>query len=318
MDIKVAIILNIAAASTPLLFAATGELVVEKAGVLNLGVEGMMLMGAVAGFVAGYLSGSVFVAVIVAALAGAILAALFAFLTQHLLANQVATGLALTIFGVGASAMIGHSFVGISLAPIAKGIPLLEDLPLIGKLIFGHDALIYLSFFMVWAVWYFLYKTRNGLILRAVGTNHDAAHSIGYSVIKIRYLAIMFGGAMAGLGGGYLSIAVNPSWFEEMTAGRGWIALALVVFATWRPGFVLIGAYIFGGINIIQLNLQAGGVKFDNEFLSTIFEFLFNPQILSMMPFIVTIVVLVIISRDSNLMKKHAPACLGKIFHASS
>lgn len=305
MDLFVAIMLNIAAASTPLVFAAMGELVVEKAGVLNLGLEGMMLMGAIAGFAAGYLTGSVVVAIIVAALAGATLALLFAFLTQHLLANQVATGLALTIFGIGVSAMFGHSFVGISLAPIAKGIPLLEDIPLIGKLLFGHDVLVYMSFALTAGVWHFLYKTRAGLTLRAVGTNHDAAHSIGYNVKRIRYYAIMFGGATSGVGGAYLSMAVNPMWVEEMTAGRGWIALALVVFATWRPGRALIGAYLFGGITIMQLNLQGFGVNI-------------APQLLAMLPYLITILVLVIISRDKNLVKKHAPACLGKIFHATS
>ena len=305
MDLIIAIILNIAAASTPLVFAAIGELVVEKAGVLNLGVEGMMLMGAISGFAAGYATGSVVISIIVAAAAGALLALIFAFLTQNLLANQVATGLALTIFGIGISAMIGHAFVGISLEPMAKGIPVLKDIPVIGKLIFGHDMLVYLSFVAAFGVWYFLYRTRAGLILRAVGTNHDAAHSIGYSVIKIRYLAILFGGAMAGVGGAYLSMAVNPMWVEEMTAGRGWIALALVVFATWRPGRAVFGAYLFGSISILQLNLQGFGVTIE-------------PQILAMMPYLVTIAVLVYISRDSNLMKKHAPACLGKIFHASS
>ncbi|MTI09920.1 ABC transporter permease [Curvivirga aplysinae] len=305
MDLFVAIMVNVAAASTPLVFAAMGELVVEKSGVLNLGVEGMMLMGAIAGFAAGYASGSMLIGIIVAGIAGGLLALLFGFLTQHLLANQVATGLALTIFGIGISAMVGHSFVGISLDPIAKGIPFLEDIPVIGKLFFGHDILVYASFVMTALVFYFLYKTRAGLILRAVGTNHDAAHSIGYSVIKIRYMAIVFGGAMAGIGGAYLSMAVNPMWVEEMTAGRGWIALALVVFATWRPGRVLVGAYLFGGISILQLNLQAMGVTI-------------APQLLAMLPYLVTIAVLVIISRDSGLMKKHAPACLGKIFHASS
>lgn len=305
MDLFVAIMLNIAAASTPLVFAAIGELVVEKSGVLNLGVEGMMLMGAIAGFAAGYVTGSMILGIIFAAFAGAMLSLIFAFLTQHLLANQVATGLALTIFGIGISAMFGHSFVGVSLEPIAKGIPLLRDIPVIGKLIFGHDILVYGSFIATYGVYHFLYKTRAGLILRAVGTNHDAAHSIGYSVVKIRYMAIMFGGAMAGIGGAYLSMAVNPMWVEEMTAGRGWIALALVVFATWRPGRALIGAYLFGGITILQLNLQGFGVTIE-------------PQILAMMPYLVTIGVLVIISRDSGLMKKHAPACLGKIFQASS
>jgi len=305
MDFLIPAILTIVTAATPLVFAAIGELVVEKAGVLNLGVEGMMIMGAIAGFAVATSTGSVTLAILASALAGGAMSLLFGFLTLTLLSNQVATGLAITIFGIGLSALIGHGYVGITFEGLASGIPYLEDIPIIGPLLFGHDVMVYMSFFAVASVAWFLTKTRAGLILRAVGTNHDAAHSLGYSVIAIRYMAVMFGGAMAGLGGAYLSIAYTPLWVEGMTAGRGWIALALVVFATWKPWRALAGAYIFGGITIIQLYAQGFGVDI-------------SAQYLSMLPYLATIVVLVIISRDETLVKMNAPACLGKVFHATS
>ena len=305
MDFIIPAILTIVTAATPLVFAAIGELVVEKSGVLNLGVEGMMIMGAIAGFAVATSTGSVSLAILAAALAGAAMSLLFGFLTLTLLSNQVATGLAITIFGIGLSALIGHGYVGITFEGLAKGIPMLEDIPIVGPLIFGHDVMVYMSFAAVAGVAWVLTKTRAGLVLRAVGTNHDAAHSLGYSVIGIRYLAVMFGGAMAGLGGAYLSIAYTPLWVEEMTAGRGWIALALVVFATWKPWRALAGAYIFGGITIIQLNVQGFGVNIPAQYLS-------------MLPYLATIVVLVMISRDKTLVKMNAPACLGKVFHATS
>ena len=242
MDTTAAIVVSIIAAATPLLFAALGELVTEKSGVLNLGVEGMMLLGAVASFVTAIATGSFVLAIIVGALAGALMSLVFAVLTLSLLANQVATGLALTIFGVGLSALLGQSYVGTPLEALPKlAIPGLSEMPLVGPIVFGHDFLVYLSIAMVFAVSWFLYRTRWGLVVRAVGESHDAAHAIGYQVIAIRYAAVMFGGAMAGLGGAYLSLAYTPMWIENMAAGRGWIALALVVFATWRPGRVLLG-----------------------------------------------------------------------------
>ena len=304
MDWIIPAILTIMTAATPLVFAALGELVVEKSGVLNLGVEGMMLIGAIAAFAVSSDHGSTLAGVIAGMVAGAGLALLFAVLTQNLMANQVATGLALTIFGIGISALIGNAYVGIALEPLPKGIPVLEDLPVVGQLLFGHDILVYFSFIATGGVVYFLNKTRAGMILRAVGDNHDAAHSIGYSVLSIRYMAILFGGAMAGLGGAYISLAYSPMWGEEMTAGRGWIALALVVFATWKPWRALVGAYLFGGITIIQLNIQGFGLNIPAQFLS-------------MLPYVATIVVLVVISRDKHLVKMNAPACLGKLFHAS-
>lgn len=300
------VVLTIITAATPLVFAAIGELVTEKSGVLNLGVEGMMLVGAVTAFVTATVTGSYILAVLAGALAGMCMAFLFGILTLSLMANQVATGLALTLFGVGLSALIGQKFVGIPVKALEKlNIEGITDIPVIGPILFGQDALVYLSFLSVILVSWFLYKTKAGLILRAVGDSHDAAHSIGYSVIGIRYLAVMFGGAMAGVGGAYLSLAYTPMWAENMTAGRGWIALALIVFATWKPGWVLVGAYMFGGITILQLHAQAAGLDLPS-------------QVLSMLPYLATIIVLVLISKDESRIRKHAPACIGKIFHPAA
>lgn len=302
----VPVVLTVITAATPLVFAGIGELITEKSGVLNLGVEGMMLVGAVSGFIAATVTGNYFLAVGAAALAGAIMAFLFGVLTLSLMANQVATGLALTLFGVGLSALMGQEFVGEPVQALAKlDIVGLSDIPFIGPIVFGQDALVYLSFFMVIVVSWFLYKTKGGLILRAVGDSHDAAHSIGYPVIAIRYMAVMFGGAMSGIGGAYLSLAYTPMWAENMTAGRGWIALALIVFATWKPGLVLVGAYMFGGITILQLHAQAAGLNVPS-------------QVLSMLPYLATVLVLVLISKDQSRIRKHAPACIGKIFHPAA
>ena len=303
LDTTAAVLITVVGAATPLLFAALGELVTEKSGVLNLGVEGMMLVGAVAGFATAIGSGSILAAIVVAALAGAGMALLFGILTLTLLANQVATGLALTMFGIGLSSLIGQDFVGTPLPGLDKlYIPGLTDLPVIGPLLFGQDALVYLSFAAVLGVSWFLYRSRGGLVLRAVGENHDAAHAIGYPVVRIRYLAVLFGGAMSGLAGGYLSLAYTPMWAENMTAGRGWIALALVVFATWKPGRVLLGAYLFGGVTILQLHAQGFGIAAPS-------------QLLSMLPYVATILVLVLISRDSIRIRLNAPAAIGKVFH---
>ncbi|MCW2236587.1 ABC transporter permease [Azospirillum canadense] len=290
-------------AATPLLFAALGELVVEKSGVLNLGVEGMMLVGAVCGFAVTAQTGSSSAGFAVAALAGAGTAALFGVLTLLLLANQVATGLALTLFGVGLSALIGQGFVGIPIPDVPElNIPGLTDLPVIGKALFGQDVVVYLGLAMVPAVHWFLYGTRRGLILRAVGENHAAAHALGYKVIRIRFLAVLFGGAMSGIAGAYLSLDYTPMWAEGITAGRGWIALALVVFATWKPGRVLLGAWLFGGVTIAQLHVQGLGIDIPS-------------QLLSMLPYLATVVVLVLISRDIARIRLNAPASLGKVFH---
>ncbi|AWU94187.1 ABC transporter permease [Azospirillum ramasamyi] len=291
------------AAATPLLFAALGELVVEKSGVLNLGVEGMMLVGAVCGFAVTIQTGSAVTGFLIAALAGAATASLFAVLTLFLLANQVATGLALTLFGVGLSALIGQGFVGIPLEGLPKVyIPGLTELPVVGQALFGQDIMVYLAIAAVPLVHLFLYRTRAGLVLRAVGENHTAAHALGYKVLRIRFLAVLFGGAMAGLGGAFLSMDYTPMWAENMTSGRGWIALALVVFATWKPVRAMLGAWLFGGVTILQLHVQGLGIDVPS-------------QLLSMLPYLATVLVLVLISRDVARIRLNAPACLGKLFH---
>ena len=292
-------------ASTPILLAAIGEMVVEKAGVLNLGVEGMMITGAVCGFVIAVETGSPAIGFVGAAIGGAVLSVLFGVLTQYLLSNQVATGLALTLFGLGLSALIGQGYIGIK-APVTADfdVPLLSDIPVIGRIVFQHDLMVYFSIGLVAAVWAFLKFTRAGLILRAVGESHDAAHALGYKVVRIRMVAIMFGGACAGLGGAYVSLIRVPQWTEGMTAGAGWIALAIVVFASWRPWRVLLGAYLFGGVTVLQLNLQAAGSALPVEYLS-------------MSPYLITILVLVIMSANRSRAALGAPAALGRVFHAS-
>jgi simple sugar transport system permease protein len=251
-------------------------------------------------------TGSPLLGVALAAVAGALMALLFALLTQALKANQVASGLALTMFGLGLSALIGQAYSGKSAPPFPRlHIPGLSDLPLIGRLVFGQDLLVYLSIALVAGVAWLLTRTRAGLVLRAVGENHDAAHAIGYSVWLTRTLALLFGGVCAGLGGAYLSLVQAPLWVERMTAGRGWIALALVVFAAWRPWRSLVGAYLFGGVTILQLHAQASG------------WLRIEAQYYSMLPYLATILVLVLISRDRMRMKLNAPASLGKPFHAA-
>lgn len=300
------LIASLMVAATPILLAALGEMVVEKAGVLNLGVEGMMITGAVCGFIIAVESGSPALGFAAAALGGAALSLLFGVLTQYLLSNQVATGLGLTLFGLGLSALLGQNYVGIKGPAVPRlDLPLLSDLPIVGPILFSHDAMVYVSLGLVVAIWAFLTRTRAGLILRAVGENHDAAHALGYKVIRIRLAAIAFGGACAGLGGAYLSLIRVPQWTEGMTAGAGWIALAIVVFASWRSGRVLLGAYLFGGITVLQLNLQAAGVAIPVEYLS-------------MSPYLITILVLVIMSADRTRAALNAPAALGRVFHASN
>ena len=304
MDSLAPIVLSVIAAATPLLFAAMGELVVEKSGVLNLGVEGMMLGGAVVAFIVGVETGNGLLAAAAGAAMGMALAFLFAIMVLGLLANQVATGLALTLFGIGLSALLGRSYVGTPLPALPKlNIPGLTDIPVLGPILFGQDGLVYLSIALSGAVAWFLYRSRAGLILRSVGENPSAAHAIGYPVIRIRLLAVLFGGAMAGLGGAFLSLSYTPMWAEAMTAGRGWIALALVVFATWQPGKVLLGAYLFGGLTLAQLHLQSMGIVH------------IPSQFLNMTPYLATIVVLVVISRDAARIRLNAPASIGKVFH---
>ncbi|WP_052066059.1 ABC transporter permease [Thalassospira australica] len=305
MEWIVPFFLTVITASTPLLLAATGELVTEKSGVLNLGVEGMMLVGAIAGFAVTASSGSAGLGIIAAVIAGTLMSLIFAFLTLTLMANQVATGLALTIFGVGFSALVGSGFVGFAIDPLpGLSIPGISAIPIIGPILFGQDFLVYLSIVAVIGVGWFLARSRAGLVLKAVGDSHHSAHAIGYSVIKIRYLATMFGGAMAGLGGAYLSLSYTPMWAENMTAGRGWIALALVVFATWRPGRLVAGAYMFGLISVMQLHAQGAGIHVPSQFMS-------------MLPYLATVIVLVIISSDRAKIRLNAPACIGQAFRAA-
>jgi len=297
-----AIILTIITAATPLLLAAMGELVVERSGVLNLGVEGMMVVGAVCGFGAAYATGSVMLGILGGIGGGMIIALLFAVMTQTFLSNQVATGLALTLLGLGVSGLIGESFVGVPGEKLGQiYIPFLTDLPFVGKILFGQDILVYGSVALMFATSYVLFKTRTGLIIRAVGDNHSSAHALGYNVVGVRYATILFGGACAGLAGAYLSLAYTPQWVDNMTAGRGWIALALVVFASWMPVRIMIGAYLFGTIWIMGLVVQTMGLAI-------------APQFLASLPYLVTIVALVIISGNRMLTKINSPAMIGQSF----
>jgi simple sugar transport system permease protein len=302
MGLLEAIILAIIAASTPLLLAAAGELVVERSGVLNLGVEGMMIMGAACGFAGAWLTGSTLVGALFGILAGCALSAVFAVLTLGLAVNQVATGLALTIFGVGLSGLIGAGFVGERISPAPQlYVPLLTGLPFIGRILFGQDGFVYCSVVLVGSIWWFLHRSRAGLVLRAVGDNHTSAHALGYPVLKIRTLAVLFGGACAGLAGAFLPLAYTPFFIPGMTAGRGWIALALVVFASWRPGRLVLGAYLFGAVTILQLHAQGAGVGIPS-------------QLMTSLPYLATIIVLVLISRTRGLAGSAAPASLGLVF----
>jgi ABC-type uncharacterized transport system permease subunit len=295
-------ILTIVIAAMPLLFAALGELVAERSGVLNLGVEGMMAVGAVVGFIAGNATGIPLVGLLAAILGGMAMATFFALLTLVFVANQVASGLALTLFGLGLSALIGDKYVSIPGLGLERvHIPGLSDIPFIGPLVFGEDPMVYVGIALTIGVSWFLFRTRGGLIVRAIGDNHASAHALGYNVIRTRFLAVLFGGACAGLAGGYLSIVYTPQWVPNMTAGRGWIALALVVFGTWLPTRVAIGAFLFGAISIIQLSAQGHGIAIPSQFLAAL-------------PYLTTVVVLVVISRNRMLMRVNTPARLGQSF----
>src|SRR5476651_716186 len=301
MGLLEAIILSVIAASTPMLLAAAGGLVVERSGVLNLGVEGMMIMGAACGFGGAYLTGSTFLGALCGILAGAALSVVFAALTLGMAVNQVAAGLALTILGVGLSGLIGAGFVGEKITPAPSlHIPFLTDIPIVGRILFGQDMFVYFSVALVAAIWWFLYRTRSGLILRAVGDSHTSAHALGYPVLKIRMLAVLFGGGCAGLGGAFLPLAYTPFFIPGMTAGRGWIALALVVFASWMPGRLVAGAYLFGAVTILQLHAQGAGLGIPS-------------QLMSSLPYLATVIVLVLISR-SRTGGSTAPAALGTVF----
>jgi ABC-type uncharacterized transport system permease subunit len=302
MQMFEAIMLSVIAASTPLLLAAAGELVAERSGVLNLGLEGMMIMGAAGAFAGAYLSDSVVVGALCGVFAGVAMSAIFAFFTLGLAVNQVASGLALTILGTGLSGLIGAGFVGQRITPAPQlHLPVLTELPLFGRILFGQDAFVYLSVALVIGIWLFLYRSRAGLVLRAVGDNHTSAHALGYPVLKIRALAVLFGGGCAGLAGAFLPLAYTPFFIPGMTAGRGWIALALVVFASWRPGRLVAGAYLFGAVSILQLHAQALGLGIPS-------------QLMSSLPYLATVIVLVLISRTRGIAGSAAPASLGVVF----
>jgi general nucleoside transport system permease protein len=301
MGLLEAIILSVLAASTPLLIAATGELITERAGVLNLGVEGMMIMGAACGFGGALATGSITLGAICGIAAGTALSLIFAAMTLGLAVNQVASGLALTILGIGLSGLIGAGFVGRQITPAPHlHIPGLTEIPFVGRILFGEDGFVYLSLLLVMGVWLFLYRTRAGLVLRAGGDNHSSAHALGYPVLRIRLYAVMFGGACAGLAGAYLPLAYTPFFIPGMTAGRGWIALALVVFSSWRPGRLVGGAYLFGAVTILQLHVQGLGLGIPSQFMSAL-------------PYLATVIVLVLISR-ARTGGSTAPAALGTVF----
>jgi len=294
------------AAGTPLAIAGIGLLVNERAGVLNLGAEGLMLVAAVAGFATGLSTGSELAALGAGALAGALVAALYGWLVIWLNTNQYATGLAVSLFGSGFSAFVGLEYVGKKLEESqVGGVPLLRDLPLLGPALFRQHPVVYLAMALTAAVAWFLYRTRSGLILRSIGESPTAAHALGYPVRRIRLAAVVVGGALCGLAGTYLSVIYTPLWVEGMVAGRGWIALALTTFATWRPARLLLGAYLFGGVTMLQLHLQASGVQV-------------APQFMSMLPYLATVVVLVLISRNPAWIRLNMPASLGKTFFPGS
>ena len=292
-------------AGTPLMLAAFGLLINEKSGVVNLGAEGMMLVAAIVGFATTIHTGSVTVGLMAGACSGMLLAGFFAWLTVWLGTSQVATGLALSLFGSGASAYIGIKYVGNSLQSGKFGIPLLQDIPVLGTALFRQHPMVYFSILLCAAITWFLYRSRAGLILRAVGESPSSAHSLGYNVRRIRLAALLFGGACCGLAGAFLSLVYTPQWVEGMVAGRGWIALALVTFATWRPARVMAGAYLFGGVTILTFYMQGEGVAIAS-------------QLLSMLPYLATIVVLVLISRNANWIKLNMPASLGKPFNPNN
>ena len=305
VDVLQMVLVTVLAAATPLILAGIGELVAERAGVLNLGLEGMMVLGAASGYAVATETGSTLLGALGGVAAGLALAGGFGLLTVGLAANQVASGLALTIFGLGLSGLVGSPYVGTKRDPAAHlHIPGLSDLPGIGQLLFGHDAYVYAALGLVAATWWFLWKTRAGLSLRAIGDDPTATHALGLPVRKTRFVAVLFGGACAGLAGSYLSLAYTPFWSPAMTAGRGWIALALVVFASWRPLRVALGALLFGGTTVLQLHAQAAGLGLPG-------------QLLSALPYLATILALVLLSLGRREGGSLAPAALGRSFAPS-
>ncbi|MFN8590926.1 MAG: ABC transporter permease [Thermomicrobiales bacterium] len=289
------------AAGTAILFACLGELITERAGVLNLGIEGIMLMGALSGVAGCLWSGSAWVGAGLALLAGAAMAAIHALLTVGLRANQVVSGLALTIFGAGLSAFLGRDIVGIPPPDSFHriDIPVLASIPAVGRIFFQQSALVYISIPLVVVCWWYIYRTRAGLRLRAIGERPEAADAMGIDVARLRAIYVIIGGALAGLGGAAISLGTNPGWTEGMTAGRGWIAVALVIFAAWNPARAAVGAYLFGGVEAGQFRLQTAGVDL-------------SPFFLNMLPYLFTILVLVLSTRESTRRALSAPAALGR------
>jgi ABC-type uncharacterized transport system permease subunit len=289
-------------AGTVLAFAALGLLINERAGIVNLGAEGMMLVAAIAGFATAVHTGSDWLAFAAGAGAGALLAAVFGLLVIWLNTNQYATGLALSLFGSGFSAFIGIAYTQEKLSERAHfDIPLLADIPFIGPALFRQHPMVYIAIALMLGLTWFLYRSRAGLVLRAVGEAPESAHALGYPVRRIRLAAVMVGGALCGISGAYISVIYTPLWVEGMVAGKGWIALALTTFATWRPTRVLLGAYLFGGVTMLQFHLQGEGVQISS-------------QLLTMLPYLATIVVLVLISRNAAWIRVNMPASLGKPF----
>jgi general nucleoside transport system permease protein len=290
-------------AGTVLAIAALGLLINEKAGIVNLGAEGLMLCAAVAGFAAVVHTGNDWVGFAAGMGAGALLAAIFGVLVIWLNTNQYATGLALSLFGAGFSAFAGIRYVQDKLPDRPQfAVPWLSDIPLLGSAFFKQHPMVYAAIAIAAALVWFLYRTRTGLVLRSVGENPDAAHALGMPVRSIRLAAVVAGGALCGLAGAYLSIIYTPLWVEGMVAGKGWIALALTSFATWRPARVVLGSYLFGGVTMVQFHLQGIGVEVPSQFLT-------------MLPYIATIVVLALISRNPAWIRVNMPASLGKPFY---
>ncbi|MCX6548414.1 MAG: ABC transporter permease [Holophagaceae bacterium] len=304
LDFLSSILFATVVAGTPLIIVAVGELVTEKAGVLNLGAEGIMSVGAVAAFAVAHHTHNPLLGILAGMAAGMAMSLLFGISALTLMANQVASGLALSIFGVGFSAFVGKPYESVALASVPLvPIPLLHKIPVLGPALFHQQGLVYFSWALLGAVAWFLYRSKAGLILRAVGESPVSAHSIGYGVVRIRYQAVLFGGAMAGIGGAFMSVFYTPMWVEGMVAGRGWIALSLVVFATWRPLRVMIGAYLFGGCMIMQMFVQGSGARVT-----------IPAQFLSALPYVATILVLVLISRNRGTIRLNSPASLGQTF----
>ena len=293
-------------AGTVLAIAALGLLINEKAGIVNLGAEGMMLCAAIAGFAAVVHSGNIWLGFLAGMAAGALLAAIFGVLVIWLNTNQYATGLALSLFGAGFSAFAGIKYVQEKLPEQSQfALPVLGDLPFVGPALFRQHPMVYIAMALTVALVWFLYRTRAGLVLRSVGESPESAHALGYPVRRIRLAAVVAGGALCGLAGAYVSVVYTPLWVEGMIAGKGWIALALTTFATWRPARVLLGAYLFGGVTMLQFHLQGAGVEVPSQFLS-------------MLPYVATIVVLALISRNPRWIRINMPAAIGKPFYPGS